>query len=285
MAYRLRYRFSADNIKLSHLRCFVTLVDSFDAVEASQKLGIDCASLEQRVRTLQHRLKVSLFTKRHRFYECKLSASGEIFYKYAKKILRQYDKTLEEMRAVDITGGRGPVYARCKIGCRREMLTKADSVLTQIEKVFPYGVVTCQSELEFRDKFTSGEISMSVGYTAVPGMVSEVCGSEIFTAVVRKDYDLALSNYPVPIISVVGLANVIQEAKDKLLLSCGIETRVVWEVDNVVAARWSAEAGAGIAIIPHRMLTPQLVSLFPEEIFLEKPILVHKTPALQRKLQ
>ncbi|NBW99801.1 hypothetical protein EBR03_09555, partial [bacterium] len=138
------------------------------------------------------------------------------------------------------------------------------------------------TEIELAGLFKSNSIRLSVGYMEIPGITREIIGYETMVPVISTDYDMQISELPIPLISVLGLEKLMQEFRELLLLRCGIETRTEIQVDNVIAAKFAASGGAGIAVIPDHLVSSELIPLVEESFFIKIPVFAHRKHRVKR---
>lgn len=88
-------------MELHHLKYFVTVAEERSFSRASQRLFISQPALSQQIAALETEFNVKLFIRGGKFLQ--LSAAGEVFYRYAVRILALSDELTHEIIPYSLT--------------------------------------------------------------------------------------------------------------------------------------------------------------------------------------
>lgn len=83
-------------MEIENLKCFVVLRDKKRFTEAAYECNMSQSTLSKKIKKMENELGVQLFNRT--MHETVLTVEGEKFYKYAKSILKMYDRALVELQ-------------------------------------------------------------------------------------------------------------------------------------------------------------------------------------------
>lgn len=83
-------------MEIESLKCFVVLSDKKRFTEAAYECNMSQSTLSKKIKKMENELGVQLFNRT--MHETVLTVEGEKFYKYAKSILKMYDRALVELQ-------------------------------------------------------------------------------------------------------------------------------------------------------------------------------------------
>lgn len=83
-------------MEIENLKCFVVLSDKKRFTEAAYECNMSQSTLSKKIKKMENELGVQLFNRT--MHETVLTVEGEKFYKYAKSILKMYDRALVELQ-------------------------------------------------------------------------------------------------------------------------------------------------------------------------------------------
>ena len=143
------------NRKISY---FITLAECLSFTQTASRHNVSQTAISQYIASLEDRLGVKLFDRTQRTVA--LTEAGRYYYEHVSELLKQYDETLVQLKAIDLgyTGslkvGVG-VYEYCSTeGFFSDFLTRHPEIKVDILQ-YPYSALT--------EKLKLGELDVILG--------------------------------------------------------------------------------------------------------------------------
>lgn len=246
-------------MELRQLEAFeaVTLHGSF--TRAAEALHLTQPAVTRQIAALETELRTRLFDRSGR--TVRLTASGEVFHRYAESIVRQAREARAAVAEVE-AGEAG----RLTVGASSTLAAYVlPAILRRFREDHPrveIGIHTGVSA-QVREMVKSGDadIGLVTGEPTAPdpALVSEDLADYETCVVLPVGHPLAEGNSekPLPAAALAGTPLILMEAGtnlrtyvDRLLSAAGVEAPVTMEMDNVEAIKRMVEAGLGVSILP-----------------------------------
>ena len=137
---------------------FITLAECLSFTQTAARYNVSQTAISQYISALEERLSIRLFDRSQR--NVTLTEAGKYYYTHISQLLRQYDETLIQTKAIDLgytgslTVGVG-VYEYCSTeGIFCDFLNRHPEIKVDILQ-YPYSILT--------EKLRAGELNMIIG--------------------------------------------------------------------------------------------------------------------------
>ena len=137
---------------------FITLAECLSFTQTAARYNVSQTAISQYISGLEERLSIRLFDRSQR--NVALTEAGKYYYTHVSQLLRQYDETLIQTKAIDLgytgslTVGVG-VYEYCSTeGIFCDFLNRHPEIKVDILQ-YPYSILT--------EKLRAGELNMIIG--------------------------------------------------------------------------------------------------------------------------
>ncbi|MBM7632864.1 LysR family transcriptional regulator [Geomicrobium sediminis] len=239
---------------IRQLNYFVTLVEKNKFVAAAEVLHISQPSLSNMIKQLEKELGCKLFERSTR--EMKLTEPGEVLYRRAVLILKQFESTLKEMEDVKDTG-----FGAIDIA----MIESSKYWIPKVAKQFSEEYSNVQIYFkEIRTKHMRDALISNDVHFAITTMVEDLEDTYELTPIYREELVLICpENHPFATKSSIDMANLegetliltqavfqITEIIKQAIIQSGIDLEGKYYVERLDTARMLVAEGLGVCILP-----------------------------------
>lgn len=252
-------------LELKHFQYVVTLAEELNFSKAALKLQIAQPSLSQYINKLEEELGVTLFDRSA--FPMKLTTAGKIYLKGARKILENYNQTIDRLTDID-SGNMGKISIGTSPSLCHYVMPKA---IAEFKRHYPNVSVNIYEAKtkELREMLNSGKIDFSFcavsdspdGYETIPTydetvLIAVKKDSDDYSALSKLSLDGALDFKDLSDFGFIALEN--DQILTRYLYSLYRMTKLVPKIEvsvtEVTSALSMLEAGLGIALLPSRFL-------------------------------
>jgi DNA-binding transcriptional LysR family regulator len=252
-------------MELRHLRYFIAVAEELNFTRAADHLNMAQPPLSQQIHQLESELGVELFLRTKRQVE--LTAAGEIFLKYAYKILNYIEKAFDAAQRAQ----RGEIG---KITIGFTGTTTFDILPTLIQsyrRCFPLVDVSVL-QLGTADQIhclLNGEINIGILYAPIEDsrLSLEIIRQEPFIIAMPENHPLAADSTPIEVqelseeLFIMTARKTGQSYYDIIVNIChhaGFSPNIEQEVHELQTSISLVAAGMGIALVPSSIQNVQI---------------------------
>lgn len=229
------------------LRTLVTVAEVSSITRASRLLGLTQSTASLQIQRLEDQLGTVLLTRSQR--GVKLTAEGEAFLVYARRILQLQD---EAMRSVN-----QPAGGHVRIGLTDLDATRyLPGVLQQFAEAHPavQPTVYCDVSTRLVERFERGELDVCLSIQHGPESRGTVVGTDSIAWVACSDLDLA-PEAPVPL-AVYPEYCIFRARALRALAGAGRSWQVVYSSQSTAAIDIAINQGWAVAVKSRRFVDP-----------------------------
>ncbi len=266
-----------NSIEIRQICYFLTIVECDNSFSrAAERLHIEQPPLSQRIKSLEKRLKVTLFDRRRR--PVRLTAAGKVFWEESQKAIEQLEKAIAQAGRAE----KGDI-GHLTVGLASSAANGIFSDLLRKFRLSYPAVTVAIKELTAEQQITALEAGqLDIGFEVISpsqienrGLQWQVVTEESLVVVVPEDHPLAAKN-TVALTSLAAqpliLPNVqafpFYQAFMNQCSAAGFEPKIV----ESTTATWMLSilslvaAGVGLAILPDNVLNLQRKGVVYREI-------------------
>ena len=239
---------------IESLKIFCDLVDTQSFSRAAMLNSVTQSAVSQQIKTLERREGKKLLEREKR--RLNLTAGGEVFYRYAREIIRRYEEMQHRLNALgDVVSGAVRVSAIYSVG----MLELGPYIKTYL-KAYPkvYLHLDYNRAWEIYDEVANGNISVGIVDYPRPQRNIEVIPftQDRLVVICPADHPLGEKGH-ISIQDLNGCPFIAcpediptWHTLNQILRKHRVQPRVVMELDHVSTVKNAVEVGLGVSFVP-----------------------------------
>lgn len=240
------------DLEFDLLRSFIAVAETRHFTRASERLNCAQSAVSMQIKRLETLIGTRLFDRTKR--TVKLTTNGEVFRRYANRILRLNEETLAAF-------GGPPLQGRVRLGATDTSMCFLPPVLTRFAQRYPLIEleIRCDRSWEALDALEAGEIDLA--------LVTQPCGRHGGTVVHSEPLVWAAAQGtaieevdPLPL-ALFGPDCIYREATLKALNGIGRPWRHAYNSPSRDGLDVAVDAGLAVTVVPKRALKANWRSL------------------------
>lgn len=258
------------------LECFIAVAETASFTKAAQRVSRTQSAISQQIAKLEKLLGKQLIKRGQAFI---LTAEGEVFLGYARRILTLHSEAIDRFKEPDLEG-------EVRFGLPEDFASVLLSdVLANFSRIHPRILlnIECDLTLNLFDRFKKEEFDLVLVKMNRPEDFPN--GIDVWSEPLRwvGDPSLIESNKPVPLV-LSPPPCVYRTSAIKALESAGQSWRLLFTSPSYSGTVAAVRAGMGITIMPENMIPDDLkavdFSLLPKLLDIHVSILKYRTDKL-----
>lgn len=239
-----------DYVDISSFHCFLLIAETESFSAAAKRLYLSQSAISQKMSAVEKLLGVKLFIRSKKI---ELTYEGEVFYTYAKQIIRLHQELVDKFTQPKLQGeirfGLPEDFATVKLpDILREFILEHPLVSLNVE---------CDLTLNLLQRYKQGEFDIVlVKSTDNKGLKGIDLWQEKLDWVANHDFKYAKDDILPLVLSpepCVYRARALEALNKK-----GIKWKVVYSSPSYAGTNAAVKAGMGITVMPHSMIAPGL---------------------------
>lgn len=242
-------------MEIRQLRAFDAIAETHTFTAAARRVHITQAAISMQIRQLEREAGVPLFVRTPR--RCVLTQAGEILLERARRILREHDAALAELKEL-----AGATHGRLRIGSASAMFS-ADplpQVLKELHARHPHAEVSVTSGTSesLVKQILAGDLDMA--FVSLPvearGITTELLLRDELIAIANPQHPLAKQRV-VSAFALAGERLILGERGgntrrliDQFFAEAGLHPKVAMELSRLNSIKRMVEEGMGVGIVP-----------------------------------
>ncbi len=250
-------------MEIRQLKAFVAIAEAGTFTAGAERVHVTQAAISMQIRQLEQETGVRLFLRTPR--RVLLTEAGERLLERARRILREHDAALAELREL-----AGAESGRLRIGTASAMIASdpLPQILQELRTLHPRAEIVVESgtSAALVEQILAGELD--IAFVSLPvearGVETEVLSRDELVAIARPDHPLATRR-------VVDAATLARERLilgerggntrrliDQFFAQAGVRPHVAMELSRLAAIKRMVEEGMGVGIVPSQSVRQEV---------------------------